>query len=242
MLTKDEYEALPEKARSAFTQDGEQFVPVKDAKLKQTLDDVDSKFKSAEQRARELEEKLNGYEASKKAEIEAARKEALEQARTKGDAKAIEERYQQMLADLEKRSGETVKQQEERIGKLSSTLKSRERSLVASRLAGEVATDSGRDLFSDVIASRIDVDLETGKPIFLDADGSATSLDYDGFKQEIRKDPRLKPLLRADVVTFGGGMANGSGAGQGGASTVKGNLGGTRDERKAAIAKRFNLN
>ena len=240
MLTKEEYEALPEKARAAFAEDGDQFVPVKDAKLKQTLDDVDSKYKSAEQKARELEERLNSYEEQKKQEIEEAKRKALDEARSKGDVKAIEERYQQQLADLEQRTGETLKEREARIEKLTGTLKSREKNLLATKLAGDLATDVGRDLFTDVVQSRIDVDVETGKTIFLNADGSASSLDLEGFKAELKKDARLKPLLKSGAVTTGGGLANGSN-GTGSASTAKANVGGSREERKAHFARKFNL-
>lgn len=240
MLTKEEYEALPEKARAAFTEDGDQYVPVKDAKLKQTLDDVDSKYKSAEQRAKELEERLNRYEEIKRQEIEEAKRKALEQAKSKGDVDAAIKQYEERLADLEKRSNESKRQYEERIQKLSGTLKSREKSLIASKLAADLATDIGRDLFTDVVQSRIDVDLETGKPIFLNADGSASSLDLDGFKEELQKDARLKPLLKSGVVTNSPGFLNGSN-GIGSASTAKANMGGSREERKAAIRAKFNL-
>lgn len=242
MLTKEEYEALPEKARAAFVADGDQFVPAKDAKLKQTLDDVDSKYKSAEQRAKELEERLNRFEEAKRKEIEEAKRIALEQAKSKGDVDAAIKQYEERLADMEKRTGETKAQYEKRIEALTGTLKSRERSLLASKLAAELATDLGRDLFSEVVQSRIDVDVETGKPIFLNADGSASSLDFDGFKEELQKDARLKPLLKSGVVTQGGGMANGSnGTGSASTAKTKANMGGSREERKAAIAQRFNL-
>lgn len=240
-LTKEQFEALPDYAKEAFTADGDKYVPAKDAKLKSTLDELDGKYKSADQKAKELEERLSGYEQQKKADIEKAREEALEQARSKGDVKEIEQRYQQQLEDLQKRSEESETKYKETVSNLTSTLKTREKGLLAAKLASDLATDDGRDLFADVVQSRIDVDASTGKPIFLNADGSASALDLDGFKKELESDSRLKPLLRSKAVTTGGGLANGSN-GKGSASTVKGNLGGNRDERKAAIAERFNLN
>ena len=58
MLSKEDFEALPEKARAAFVLDGDEYVPAKDAKLKQTLNDVDSKYK-------ELQKQLSTYEEQK---------------------------------------------------------------------------------------------------------------------------------------------------------------------------------
>lgn len=213
MLTKEEYEALPEKARAAFVADGDQYVPAKDAKLKQTLDDVDSKYKSAEQRAKELEERLSRFEEAKRQEIEKARAEALEAARSKGDVKAIEERYQQQLADLKKRSEESENQYKQRLETLEKQIKADKRNSIVADLCAELANDKGRKAFKALVGSRIDIDPSTGQPIFLDENGSATSLDLAGFKAEIERDDAYAPLLKSGIVTSGGGQAKGSGSG-----------------------------
>jgi len=157
-LTKEQYEDLPDYAKEAFVQDGEEYVPVKDAKLKQTLDDLDGKYKSADQRAKELEERLNGYEEDKKKEIEQARAEALEKARTNGDVKAIEERYQQQLADMKKRSEESEHQYKERLETLEKQIKADKRNSIVSDLSAELAHDKAHKAFKALISSRIDID------------------------------------------------------------------------------------
>lgn len=167
----------------------------------------------------EVSTKLNGFEESKKSEIEAARNEAMENARSKGDVKAIEERYQQQMADAEKRASETNQQYQERIDKLTGNLKSKTKTAVISDIAKELSTDVGYNLFKKVLADRIDVDVETGKEIYLNEDGSASSLDKKGFMDELLKDDSFKPLLKSGVVTQGGG--NVSGSGEGSASTAK---------------------
>lgn len=225
MLTKDEFEALPEKARAAFVLDGEEYIPAKDGKLKQTLNDVDSKYKSA---MSELEE----FKRKQAEQIAAAEAAALEKLKKEG-------KVDELLADVERRNGETVKQFNERIERLTNQIKTEKRSAILSELAGEMATDKGAKVFKKLIESRIEVDAETGKVTFLNDDGSASSLDLAGFKAELLKDESLEPVLKANIVTSGGGMANGSSGGS--APVASGNVGGTRSEREAAFAKKFKL-
>lgn len=212
-LTQEQYDDLPDYAKSAFVQDGDKYVPVKDAKLKQTLDDLDGKYKSAEQKAKELEQQLAGYEENKKAEIEKARAEALEKARTNGDVKAIEERYQQQLADLKKRGEETESQYKQQLETLQKQIKADKRNSIVADLCAELANDKAHKAFKALVGSRIDIDPSTGQAIFLDENGSATSLDLAGFKAEIERDDAYAPLLKSGIVTSGGGQAQGSGRG-----------------------------
>lgn len=212
-LTQEQYDDLPDYAKAAFVQDGDKYVPVKDAKLKQTLDDLDGKYKTAEQRAKELQDRLNGLEESKRQEIEKARAEALETARSKGDVKAIEERYQQQLADLKKRSEESENQYKQRLETLEKQIKADKRNSIVADLCAELANDKAHKAFKALVGSRIDIDPSTGQPIFLDENGSATSLDLAGFKAEIKRDDAYAPLLKSGIVTSGGGQAKGSGSG-----------------------------
>lgn len=214
-LTQEQFEQLPEFVRGDYEKAGEVYRPVAEGKLsalKGSLNDLDSKYKQANSRIEEIER-------SKAQEIENAKAEALKTARSKGDVEAIEKRYQEQMADLEKRNGETMKQFEERIAKMSGTIKTKERSLIVSDIAKElkVFDDSGK-LFSKMIQDRIDVDPETGKVTFLDENGGATSLDKAGFIAELAKDSAYDRLRQANVAT--GGNANGNnGTGGGGAST-----------------------
>lgn len=226
MLTKEEYEGLPEKARGAFTQEGDLFVPAKDAKLKQTLNELDSKYKEASS-------KLSEYEQSQAQRQAEAERKALEKLKAEGKTDEI-------IADIERRNGETVKQFQDRIERMANQIKTEKRSALVADLAAELATDKGSRAFKALVQSRIDVDAETGKITFLNDDGSASSLDLNGFKAELMKDDSLSPLLKADLVTQGGGNVKGSN-GDGRTSFAQGNMGGSRAEREAAIAKRFKL-
>lgn len=225
--TKEQFEQLPEFARGEYEQVGDGYRHKSLGKvdsLKQSLDSLDGKLKE--------------FQRTEAEKIEAARKEALETAKSKGDTAAVEKRYQEQMADLEKRNGETLKQYEERIEKMAATAKKGGIDSVISKLSS-AATTEGRAAFDRLIRSRIDYNPETGETIYLDDSGSATSLDLKGFQAEIAKDPMFKPLLAAEFATHGGGLANGGG--NGGGASVKSNLGGTREERAAAIKTRFKL-
>ena len=220
-LNAEQFEQLPDFIKTDYVQDGEVYRHVAEAKvskLKSSLDGLDSKLKEFERKQQE--------------EIQRAEQAALEKLKKEG-------KVDELLADVERRNGETVKQFNERIERLTNQIKTEKRSAILSELAGEMATDKGAKAFKKLIESRIEVDAETGKVTFLNDDGSASSLDLAGFKAELLKDESLEPVLKANVVTSGGGMANGSSGGS--TPVASGNVGGTRAEREAAFAKKFKL-
>lgn len=231
MLTEEIYNSLPEAAKAGFTKDGDQYVPVKDAALKKTLGELDAKYK-------ETEKRLAEYDQRKAAEIEEARNKALEEARTKGDVKAIEERYQQQMADLEKRTAERVRNE------VTKELSQKQADTKASGIADAIGATLGVDedageVIAELIRSRVKVDAETGKEYFTDAAGSALSIGKAEFEEMIKKESRFKHLVKAPIATNGAGGANGSGSGS--ASSGAGTMSGNRQQREAAIAKRFNI-
>ena len=196
-LNKEQFEELPEFIKAQYVPDDDGYSHKGMLKVKQTANDLDSKLK-------DLNTKLETFEDAKKAEIEKARTEALEQARSKGDVKAIEERYQQQMEDLAKRLEDTENEYKSRLEKLTTTVKAEKKNAIISELS-EMATDKGKKAFKALVKSRVDVDAETGKAIFLDDDGRATSLDLKGFMAEIKKDDAFAPLIMADVTTNGAG-------------------------------------
>lgn len=222
-------EKVPEDWRDQFVEveiDGKKGYQDKDSlALKQLAFNVKEENKTVKSRLSEFEKQ----QAEKLAEAE---RKALEKLKAEGKTDEI-------IADLERRHGETAKEFQSRIDRLTNSIKTEKRSALVADLASELATDSGSKAFKRLVADRIDIDPETGKVTFLNDDGGASSLDLAGFKAELLKDDSFAPLLKAGVVTKGGGNAQGS-TGQGGASSV-GNLGGSRFEREAALAKKFKL-
>lgn len=234
-LTEEQFGQLPEFVKSDYEKSGDVYRPVAEGKLsalKGSMNDLDSKFKTANARIEEIER-------TKREEIEAAKQEALKSAMTKGDVAAVQKRYEEQMADLEKRTGETVKQYEERLKVRDERFVTTERKSLVIDIAKELKVfDDSQKAFSKLIADRIDVDPETGKITFLDENGGATSLDRAGFIAELAKDSAYDRMRQGDVNR--GGVATGNNGTGGGAST-KGNFGGNREERKAAIAKKFNI-
>lgn len=166
-------------------------------------DDLRTKFTDVETR-------LSEFEKTRAQDIEDAKTKALESARTNKDVDAIEKRYQEQIADLEKRSSETVTEYKERLEKVNGNVKKSSIDALVNDLAS-MATDKGRNAFKQLIKSRIDYDSENGKHIFLDDAGGATSLDVSGFKAEIAKDSFFDSLLADPSSMEGGGGAKGSG-------------------------------
>ncbi|AXQ65844.1 MAG: putative capsid scaffold protein [Caudoviricetes sp.] len=104
---------------------------------------------------------------------------------------------------------------------MTNQIKTEKRSSIVADLAASMATDKGSKAFKALIASRIDIDAESGKVTYLNEDGSASSLDLAGFKAELMKDDSLSPLLKADIVTNGGGNLNGNNDGSASVKTMK---------------------
>lgn len=230
-LTQEQFDELPDYAKSAFAQQGDVYIPAKDAKLKQTLDELDGKYKG-------LSKQLEDFEAQKAAEIEAEKAKAMEEARNSKDVEAIEKRYQEQMADLEKRSYEKGKTE------AHNEFKAQQAQLKANGIVDKVAMsiavdNDAAEVISDLIRSRIEIDPDTGAEVFKDAKGSALSVSRDEFVSELKKEAKFKRLVKADIATNGGGLVNGSGVS--GSATSKANMGGSRQERAAAIAQKFNL-
>jgi len=228
-LPKDIYDTLPDVVKSDYAEHEGAFVPVgelKAAKLKNSLNELDGKFKEVSGKASEYEK----HKADLAAEAE---RKALERLKSEG-------KVDEIVADAERRINETRQQYENELGALKGTIKTEKRSNIVAALAAEMATEKGRKVFQQVVAARIDVDPMTGKVTVLNEDGSASSLDLAGLKSELESNPDLEPLLKSSVVTFGGGNANGSQGGS--ASFGAGKFGGSRDERRAAIKAKFKLN
>ena len=205
--TQEQFDQLPDFAKADFVKDGDVYRHGGLLKVKKTANELDQKY-------REASERINSIEASKASEIEAARAAALEQARTKGDVTAIEKRYQEQMADLEKRSKEEIESLKNTLGGIIEKVTKNSKNNAIGALVSDLsslATDDGREAFKRLIRNRIDYNPETGQTIFLDDSGSATSLDVNGFKAELGKDPIFKPILRAEITTTGGGQASGSG-------------------------------
>jgi hypothetical protein len=208
-LTQEQYDELPDFAKDAFAKDGEVYIPAKDAKLKSTLDELDKKYKEADSGYKSVQQQLEEYKAKEAERAKELESQAFEKLKKEG-------KIDEILKDQERRHGESIKEYEQRIEKMQSSISKKARESIASRLASEYGTDKGKKLLEKAIMDRIQYDPEEDKYTFLTEDGSATSLDLEGFTEELIKSDFLSPLLKAEVSSGGageGGLNQGGGAG-----------------------------
>jgi flagellar motor protein MotB len=193
-INKATFDLMPAAFQAAFTvnpanadeyDNGEENAPG----LKTALEaEKAAKVKAAQERDALL--------AGREGELAKARAEALKEAREKGDFAAIEKDYQKQLADARKEAKD-AKEAADRTAIESAT-----ESVVSSLLPSFVSAKAGRA----ILAGMVKVELVDGKPVtrFLDAAGSPTALDAEGFKKNLLADPDLKGILVASKGSGGG--------------------------------------
>ena len=238
----EDLETLPEALRDQFVPfelDGKKgFQDIETQKAYALVQTVKGEKKAVQDKFAEVEGRLSAFEQGQAEAIEKAKAEALEQARTSGDIEAIEARYKEQMADVEKRAEARGKE-----------LAGKEYSIKEARLVADSEFDKivkelnplsreHETLLRDHLKSRQSV-TEDGSIVYLNLDGSASSLDANGFLSEAKELPTVKALIKAETATFGGGGVNGSN--RGGATSTAGNFGGDKKARIAAINQKFNL-
>lgn len=205
-LTKEQFEQLPEFAQADYEQAGDIFQPKAEGKasaLKKSLNELEIKFKNTDSSFKELLEK----EEEVRSQAEQA---ALDRLKKEG-------KIDEILADRERRENETKKQYETRIEKLGAMIKTEKRELAVNEITSALEVfDGSKKLFQKDIRNRIEIDVDTGKEIYLDENGSATSLDRAGFIAELKKDSAYDPIRKATTNT--GGRANGNNGRSGGSA------------------------
>ena len=187
-----------------------------------------------------LKSKVQELLDEKKAEAE-KRKAAEDQARLDRE-EAL--RKSGNVEELEKSWSEKYNRREAELNGLleqeRGTLSTQIRDLTVGRTATDIATTlaipgSAKALLPH-IERRLSVEQRDGKPtvVVLDAAGKLSAATLDELKAEFTNDPAFGPLIAGSKASGGGA----GGAGKGGGA-AKGNIGGTKEERQAAIASRF---
>jgi hypothetical protein len=140
--------------------------------------------------------KLDAADAVKLQEIEAARKKAVEEARSTGDFAAVEADYKRRIKDLEDGQKKAAKETEDRT-------KADALNAAAEDVAKMFTVPKAMKAF---VSGRLSVDLVDGKPIIRvkDKDGNASGLSLDDLKKEYLTDKELKPSIAASKGTGGG--------------------------------------
>lgn len=179
-----------------------------------------------------LDEKKAADKARKDAE-EQARLEREEALRKSGNVEELEKSWSEKYNRREAELSSALENER-------NTLQSQIRDLTVGRTATEIATalavpGSAKALLPH-IERRLSVEQRDGKPtvVVLDAAGKLSAATLDELKAEFTNDPAFGPLIAGSKASGGGA----GGAGKGGGA-AKGNIGGTKEERTAAIAGRF---
>lgn len=208
-LTTEQYEQLPDFIKSDYQEVDGVYKHAGVLKMKGTLNDLDSKLKSREQEFNSLSDKLTDIEKNKAEEIESARKEALEQAKNKGDVVEIEKRYQEQMADLEKRTEQKVREQMSTEFALSNakTKADAEISDIVSKL--KPLDDDAAEALKIIVKSRQQVS-DDAKILYSNTDGSASVMGVDELVKELAAKPSIQRLIQNNLTTTGGGLVNGS--------------------------------
>jgi hypothetical protein len=187
-----------------------------------------------------LKSKVEELLGEKKA-AEKARKDAEEQARLEREEAArksgnVEELEKSWSEKYNRREAELNGMLEQERGMLSTQIRDLTVGRTATDIASALAIPGSAKALLPHIERRLSVEQRDGKPVVvvLDQQGKLSAATLDELKAEFANDAAFAPLIAGSKASGGG--ASGAG-GSGGAA--KGKIGGTKEERQAAIASRF---
>jgi hypothetical protein len=187
-----------------------------------------------------LKSKVEELLGEKKA-AEKARKDAEEQARLDREEAArksgnVEELEKSWSEKYNRREAELNGMLEQERGTLGGQIRDLTVGRTATDIASALAIPGSAKALLPHIERRLGVEQRDGKPVVvvLDPQGKLSAATLDELKAEFANDTAFAPLIAGSKASGGG--ASGAG-GSGGAA--KGKIGGTKEERQAAIASRF---
>jgi hypothetical protein len=179
-----------------------------------------------------LDEKKAADKARKDAEDQ-ARLEREENARKSGNVEELEKSWSEKY---NRREAELNGMLEQERGTLSTQIRDLTVGRTATDIASALAIPGSAKALLPHIERRLSVEQRDGKPVVvvLDQQGKLSAATLDELKAEFANDTAFAPLIAGSKASGGGA----GGAGNGGGA-AKGKIGGTKEERQAAIAGRF---
>ncbi|AXP04266.1 hypothetical protein DZG01_15215 [Pseudomonas fluorescens] len=223
----DTLEGVDEAVRALYTEKDGKFVlgieglPQQEdvSGLKAKVDELLGEKKAAEKKAREAEE--------------AARLEREELARKSGNVEELERSWSEKYS---KREAELSAMLEQERGTLSTQIRDLTVGRTATDIASALAIPGSAKALLPHIERRLSVEQRDGKPVVvvLDQQGKLSAATLDELKAEFANDTAFAPLIAGSKASGGGAAGAGGGGG-----AAKGKIGGTKEERQAAIASRF---
>ena len=179
-----------------------------------------------------LDEKKAADKARKDAE-EQARLDREEAARKSGNVEELERSWTEKF---NRREAELNGMLESERGTLSTQIRDLTVGRTATDIASSLAIPGSAEALLPHIERRLSVEQRDGKPVVvvLDKEGKLSASTLDELKAEFANNAAFAPLIAGSKASGGGA----GGAGNGGGA-AKGNIGGTKTERTAAIASKF---
>jgi hypothetical protein len=169
----------------------------------------------------------------KKEAEDLAQAEREEAARKSGDVEGLERSWSEKYNKLQSELGGQLEQER-------NSLQGQIRDLTVGRTATDIASSlaipGSAEALLPHIERRLSVEQRDGRPVVvvLDKQGKLSASTLDELKAEFANNAAFAPLIAGSKASGGGA----SGAGNGGGA-AKGNIGGTKTERTAAIASKF---
>ncbi len=179
-----------------------------------------------------LDEKKAADKARKDAEDQ-ARLEREENARKSGNVEELERSWSEKY---NRREAELNGMLEQERGTLSTQIRDLTVGRTATDIASALAIPGSAKALLPHIERRLSVEQRDGKPVVvvLDQQGKLSAATLDELKAEFANDTAFAPLIAGSKASGGGAAGAGGGGG-----AAKGKIGGTKEERTAAIASRF---
>lgn len=223
----DTLEGVDESIRPLYTEkDGKFFLGIKGLPQQEDVSGLKAKVDEL------LGEKKAAEKARKDAEDQ-ARQEREEAARKSGNVEELEKSWSEKYNRLQ---SELTGQLDQERGALSNQIRDLTVGRTATDIASALAIPGSAKALLPHIERRLSVEQRDGKPVVvvLDQQGKLSASTLDELKAEFANDVAFAPLIAGSKASGGGA----SGAGNGGGA-AKGKIGGTKEERQAAIAGRF---
>lgn len=203
-LSEEVFKTLPEAAQGDYVLDEvtKEYVTADSLKFAGAKKNLDSAYSERDK----FKGELTSYQQTEADRIAAAEKAAYDKAVADNDTTKLREIDTQKLKDaLERAAGS-----EEKFNKLQQGLANEKKNTIIASLA-EHGTKSGKAALARLLAGYVQVDPATGAETYLNDDGSASSLDRNGFiTEQLKGNPVFESLVKADLENGSEGLANGS--------------------------------
>ena len=223
----DTLEGVDEAVRALYTEkDGKFVLGIEGLPQPEDVSGLKSKVQEL------LDEKKAADKARKDAEDQ-ARLEREENARKSGNVEELERSWTEKF---NRREAELNGMLEQERGTLSTQIRDLTVGRTATDIASALAIPGSAKALLPHIERRLSVEQRDGKPVVvvLDQQGKLSAATLDELKAEFANDTAFAPLIAGSKASGGGAAGAGGGGG-----AAKGNIGGTKAERTAAIASRF---